>query len=70
MNPDYFRTLFGYNFWADRKLWDCIMQLSEEQFTRDLEFSRGSLRNQIIHVMGGPTFSQDYIIYVRERKQG
>lgn len=52
MDPAVFREMYAYNFWADRQVWRCVEQLTEEQFTREVAFSRGSLRNQCIHIMG------------------
>lgn len=51
MDPTYFQDLYDYTFWADRQVWGCVMQLSEEQFTRDLGYSLGTLRDQCIHLM-------------------
>src|SRR5262245_55426222 len=52
MYVDYFKMLFAYNYAVHDKVWDCAMQLSEEQFTQDLGYSFGSIRNQFVHVMG------------------
>lgn len=52
MDATYFQDLYRYNFWADRRVWDCIEPLTDEQFTRDLGHSHGSIRVQCIHVMG------------------
>lgn len=52
MNLDYIRTLYDYNYWAHRKVWDCAATLTEEQFTRDLGYSWKSIRGQLVHVMG------------------
>lgn len=51
MDPAMFREMYAYNFWADRQVWQCVEQLTEEQFTQDVGFSRGSLREQCIHIM-------------------
>ena len=32
-------------------MWNCITQLSDEQFTEPIEFSSGALRNHIVHMM-------------------
>jgi uncharacterized damage-inducible protein DinB len=45
------RTLFGYNQWAHERLWECLLTLDEAQFTRAFDYSIGSVRNQIVHVM-------------------
>ena len=45
-----FRTLFDYNDALYRRIWDSIMQLTDEQFVQAVDYSHGSLRNQIVHV--------------------
>jgi uncharacterized damage-inducible protein DinB len=46
------QILYGYHFEANRKLWnDCIMPLSDEQFVQPLDYSIGSIRNQMVHLM-------------------
>lgn len=52
MNAAYFRRLFDYNYWAHRRVWDCVMQLTEEQFTRPCDYSIGSVHAQVVHTMG------------------
>ena len=44
------RTLFEYNDALNRRLWDSIMTVSEEQFVQELDYSRGSLRDQALHI--------------------
>jgi uncharacterized damage-inducible protein DinB len=52
MNADAFRHFYGYHFTENRKIWDCyIAQLSDEQFTQDVDYSHGSVRNQIVHII-------------------
>jgi len=52
MNADVFRYLFNYHFYENRKLWNyCIPQLSQEQFVQKVNYSIGSVRNQIVHLM-------------------
>ena len=52
MNADAFRHFYGYHFSENRKLWDSyITSLSQEQFTQDVGYSIGSVRNQIVHLM-------------------
>ena len=52
MNADAIRHLYEYHFAENRKLWDShIMSLSQEQFTQPVEYSVGSIRNQIVHLM-------------------
>jgi len=52
MNADAFRHFYDYHFAENRKIWDeCIGSLPDEQFTRDVNYSRGSVRDQVLHLM-------------------
>jgi len=52
MNADAFRHFYNYHFAENRKLWETyIPLLTQEQFTRDLGYSLGSVRNQLVHLM-------------------
>jgi uncharacterized damage-inducible protein DinB len=52
MNADRFRRFYDYHFTLNRKLWDeCIVPLTDEQFTRKVEYSVGSARNHVVHMM-------------------
>ena len=52
MNADAFRHFYGYHFAENRNLWDSyIMPLSQEQFNQDVDYSHGSVRNQIVHLI-------------------
>jgi uncharacterized damage-inducible protein DinB len=52
MNADAFRHFYDYHFTENRKIWDeGIRSLSDEQFTRDVSYSHGSVRDQIVHLM-------------------
>jgi uncharacterized damage-inducible protein DinB len=52
MNADAFRHFYDYHFTENRNTWDTyIMPLSQEQFTREVAYSHGSVRNQIVHLM-------------------
>ena len=52
MDADAFRHFYGYHFAENRSLWDtCVMPLSDEQFARPVAYSRGSVRDQILHLM-------------------
>jgi uncharacterized damage-inducible protein DinB len=52
MNKDYFIELYDYTFWGDRKLFECVMALSDEQYAQNIEFSQGSIRDHIVHMIG------------------
>lgn len=52
MNANAFRHFYEYHFTENRKIWDTyIMPLSQEQFSQDVDYSHGSVRNQIVHLM-------------------
>ena len=53
MSPDAIRRLYDYTYWAFERIWDCIMQLSDEQFTQHMDYSIGSIRNHVVHLMSG-----------------
>jgi uncharacterized damage-inducible protein DinB len=54
MNADAFRHFYGYHFAENRKLWnDYVMQLSTEQFAQPVDYSHGSVRDQIVHLISG-----------------
>lgn len=52
MNADAFRYLYDYHFTENRRMWDnCVTPLSSEQFTQNVTYSHGSVRDQIIHLV-------------------
>src|SRR5258707_15472385 len=52
MNADMFRNLYQYHFDLNRKIWDeCIVPLTDEAFTRKVDYSVGSVRNQVTHLL-------------------
>ena len=52
MNADAFRHFYNYHFAENRKIWDTyIPSLSQEQFTQKANYSHGSVRDQIVHIM-------------------
>lgn len=57
MNADAFRQYFEYHFTENRKIWDqCVTSLSQEQFTRAVDYSYGSVRDQIVHLMSADEY--------------
>lgn len=44
------RTLIEYHIAMTRRVWDSIDQLSEQQFVADDSYSRGSIRNLMVHL--------------------
>ena len=56
MNADAFRHFYDYHFAENRKIWDrYVTQLSDEQFIRHVDYSRGSVRDQILHLISCDT---------------
>lgn len=52
MNADVIRQLFNYHFSENQKTWDWyITQLTQEQFIQEVDYSLGSVRNHIVHLM-------------------
>ena len=52
MNANAFRHFYDYHFAENRKIWDSyVTPLSYEQFRQDVDYSHGSVRNQIVHIM-------------------
>jgi uncharacterized damage-inducible protein DinB len=52
MNANAFRHFYGYHFAENRKIWDrYVVLLSDEQFTQEADYSHGSVRNQIVHLL-------------------
>jgi uncharacterized damage-inducible protein DinB len=43
--------LFDYSYWANRKLFAVISQLTGEQFVQQVGGSYGSVRNTLVHVL-------------------
>ena len=52
MNANAFRHFYDYHFTVNRKIRDTyITPRSQEQFTQDVGYSHGSVRNQIVHLI-------------------
>ena len=52
MNADGFRHFYNYHFAENRKIWDtCIATLPYDLFIQQSEYSHGSVRNQLVHLM-------------------
>jgi uncharacterized damage-inducible protein DinB len=51
MNAAYFRRMIDYTYWANRKVWGCIEELSDEQFKHPFDYSIGSIHQQVVHMM-------------------
>ena len=53
MKPTEIKSIFDYNFWAFDRVWECISQISDAQFAQEIDYSTGSIRNIIVHIMSG-----------------
>jgi uncharacterized damage-inducible protein DinB len=52
MNADAFRHFYNYHFAENRKIWNAfIVPLTDEQFIQPIDYSMGSVRNQVLHMM-------------------
>ena len=51
MDTQVLLTMFDYNYGAHDYVWDCIMELTPEQFVEESDYSWGSIRNHLVHVM-------------------
>jgi uncharacterized damage-inducible protein DinB len=52
MNADAFRHFYDYHFAENRKIWDrYVTQLTPEQFAQAVDYSHGSVRDQLVHLM-------------------
>jgi uncharacterized damage-inducible protein DinB len=51
MNADAFRHFYNYHFAENRKVWNHVTSLSHEQFTQAVDYSHGSVRDQIVHLI-------------------
>ena len=52
MNANAFGHFYDYHFTENRKIWDSyVTPLPHEQFTQEVDYSHGSVRDQIVHLM-------------------
>ena len=50
VQPQHFAELYAYNAWANRRLWNSVMTLSESQFRQPLSYG-GTIRDQVTHML-------------------
>ncbi|MEE9217041.1 MAG: DinB family protein [Anaerolineales bacterium] len=53
MITELIRSLYDYSVWANRRVLDTAVELSEDQFLDNVGPSHGSLRNTFVHTMSG-----------------
>lgn len=52
MTANAFRQFYDYHFAENRKIWDWyVTDLTPAQFTQAVDYSHGSVRDQIVHLM-------------------
>ncbi len=51
MDADAFRHFYNYHFAENHKVWEHVASLTFEQFTKPVDYSRGSVREQVIHLI-------------------
>ena len=51
MNANAFRHFYNYHFAENRKVWEHVASLSFEQFAQKVDYSRGSVREQLVHLL-------------------
>jgi uncharacterized damage-inducible protein DinB len=52
MTPEEMCTLYDYNAWANRRAMDAAESLTQEQFTKPMGSSFGSVRDTLAHICG------------------
>lgn len=50
LSTDIVRSMISYHHAATRRLWDHIAALSDAQFTAEIPYSHGSVRNHMVHL--------------------
>lgn len=51
VSADLIRTMYDYNRWAHRLVWQSVMSLTDAQFIQPIDYSWGSIKGQIVHTM-------------------
>ena len=51
MNANAFRHFYDYHFAENRKVWNGVTSLSFEQFMQPVNYSHGSVHDQIVHLI-------------------
>jgi len=64
MNLQDTQNLIAFHYWARNRILDAVEPLSQEQFTRELGGSFGSVRNTLVH-----TFSAERVWLTRWKRE-
>jgi uncharacterized damage-inducible protein DinB len=51
MTVEGLERLYDYGYWANRRLFAAVSQLSVEEFTQNMAGSYGSIRNTLVHIL-------------------
>jgi uncharacterized damage-inducible protein DinB len=51
MDVTHWQELFDYNFWANRRVWACVIAVDQALFDKPLPGDRPSLMAQCIHIL-------------------
>jgi uncharacterized damage-inducible protein DinB len=51
MNAEAFRHFYNYHFAENRKILEHVSALTFEQFIQKVDYSRGSIREQVVHLI-------------------
>jgi uncharacterized damage-inducible protein DinB len=78
MNNDDIQLLYEYDRWANNRVLQAVSALTAEQFTRDLGGSFRSVRDTLVHIIGGewiwlaywkePSHSSSLLTDLRKRR--
>jgi uncharacterized damage-inducible protein DinB len=50
MQNEVLQRMIDYHYWAQNKVWECILPLTDEQMPHDPGYSRGSVHAQWMHM--------------------
>ncbi len=50
MQNEYLQRMIDYHYWAQNKVWDCVVPLTDEQIHDDPKYSRCSIYAQLVHM--------------------
>lgn len=51
MNTESIKALYDYHYGMWDKVWDCVLELTEEQFVEESDYSWKSVRNHLVHAI-------------------
>lgn len=51
LNLDAIKLLYDYNYAAHKQVWQCVIKLDEDTYMQPLDYSVGSIHEQVVHTM-------------------